>query len=70
MKRSEMLNKIKEIISEVTYENIAKKKAIKILDTIEEMGMVPPVIEDNVKVQELEDGNMFIEIWKWESEDE
>lgn len=42
MKRSEALNIITEIVSEVTYENLAEKRAERILAALEKSGMLPP----------------------------
>lgn len=42
MKRSEMINKIAEIISEVTYPEIALKRAKRILNMMESEGVLPP----------------------------
>jgi hypothetical protein len=42
MKRSEALKLITDIISEVTYENLAEKRAEKVLSALEDAGMAAP----------------------------
>ena len=54
MKRSTILNKITDIISEVCYREIAEIRAARVLDAIEEMGMLPPSIQ-------IEVGDFFLE---------
>ncbi len=44
MRRSAALKIITDIVSEVTYENLAEKRAEKILDALEEAGVSPPKI--------------------------
>lgn len=42
MKKSKAIKIISNIISEVTYKELAEKRAIRILDELEELGMLPP----------------------------
>lgn len=44
MKRSEMIEKITDIISELSYRELAEKRAKRIMDMLEEKGMLPPII--------------------------
>lgn len=62
MKRSEALGLITEIISEVTYENLAEKRAEKILTALEKAGMTPPpylFVDGDI-------GTKFVEEWEEE----
>jgi hypothetical protein len=42
----------------------------RILNALENSGMMPPSKEGVIKIQELENGELCIPIWEWESEDE
>lgn len=74
MKRSEMLSKIASVI--INYNEahciINRDKAMKMAETVlqiqEEVGMLPPVNQGSIKIEEGEDGELFIPIWKWENE--
>ncbi len=55
MRRSEALKIITDIISEVTYENLAEKRAERILTKLEEAGMLPPLNENNYHYEDRED---------------
>lgn len=79
MKRSEVLNIITEIVSEVTYEKLAEERAERILSALEKAGIAPPEalipVEDPYEI--LAPGcfqNTYGEFcWierKWESEAE
>ena len=46
------------------------KNADVILTTLEHAGMMPPpATEEVIKIQELENGELCIPIWGWESEE-
>ena len=45
------------------------KNADVILTTLEHAGMMPPAKEGVIKIQELENGELCIPIWEWESEE-
>jgi hypothetical protein len=45
------------------------KNADVILTTLEHAGMMPPAKEGVIKIQELENGELCIPIWGWESEE-
>lgn len=45
------------------------KNADVILSTLEHAGMMPPSKEGVIKIQELENGELCIPIWEWESEE-
>lgn len=42
MNRSQAVKIISDIICEVTYKELAEKRAIRILDELEKVGMLPP----------------------------
>jgi hypothetical protein len=42
----------------------------KLLEMMEQNGMLPPADEGNVKIEEGEDGQLYIPIWRWEDEEE
>lgn len=68
MKKSQALGLITEIVSEVTYEALAKKRAEKILAALEEAGMLPP---ETVRYTEQENGNTLCNPENsWDPEDE
>lgn len=74
MKRSEAIQIIKDIFCEVTYDNIADKRAEKVLKKLEEAGMKPPSLKNTIfhtnntiPLKEVED---LIFSHKWEPEDE
>lgn len=68
MKRSFALGLITEIVSEVTYENLAEKRAEKILAALEKAGMLPT---ETVRYTEQENGNtLCIPENSWDPEDE
>lgn len=60
MKKSEAIKIISDIIETVTYDNIAKKRAVTILEELEKAGMRPPGREW---------GNYFVSN-SWEPENE
>ena len=41
----------------------------KLLEMMEKHGMLPPADEGNVKIEEGEDGQLYIPIWRWEDEE-
>lgn len=65
VKRSEAIKLITDIISEVTYPELAKKRAKKVLDALEGAGMLPPSYTFNSTVPHPFNGD---EINDWESE--
>lgn len=65
MKRSEVLDCIKEVFCEVTYDNLAEKRSNKLLKKLEDLGMLPP----GIPVFNA-DGSYRESINIWENEDE
>lgn len=65
MKRSEAIQIIKDIFCEVTYDNIAEKRAEKVLMKLEEIGMLPPKHKSTTKILEEVD-NGYGRFWKIE----
>ena len=70
MKRSEMLERLHLIINSRLYQDyqFSTEELSDVLKEIEDVGMLPPAVEDNIKIEEGKDGELFIPIWKWESE--
>lgn len=42
----------------------------KLLEMMEQKGMAPPANEGSIKIEEGEDGQLFIPIWRWEDEND
>lgn len=70
MKRSEMIERLHLIINSRLYQDyqFSTEELSDVLKEIEDVGMLPPAVEDSIKIEEGKDGELFIPIWKWESE--
>jgi hypothetical protein len=66
MKRS---NFIKLALNHTSNTLFVNEEQVKVaIELFEQLGMVPPVTEGSVKIEEGENGEMFIPIWRWEEE--
>ena len=72
MKRSEALHNIANVLrltgNHYCDDGRDEQDAERILKRIEAIGMLPPAVEDSIKIEEGENGELFIPIWKWENE--
>lgn len=70
MKRSEMVERLHLIINSRLYQDyqFSTEELSDVLKEIEAIGMLPPAVEDSIKIEEGKDGELFIPIWKWENE--
>jgi hypothetical protein len=70
MKRSEMIERLHLIINSRLYQDyqFSTEELSDVLKEIEDVGMLPPAVEGSIKIEEGEDGELFIPIWKWENE--
>lgn len=68
MKRSEIIKKA--LNHELNTVCVNEAQVERMLEIFEKLGMIPPSKEGVIKIQELENGELCIPIWEWESEDE
>lgn len=69
MKRSEALEEIRKILAMNGKDNGMGELEEALLHTMEVLGMLPPANEGSIKIEEGEDGQLFIPIWRWEEEE-
>jgi hypothetical protein len=73
MKRSEMERLLEQQLKEEHALDFLgdspRVVAKEILHFLESKGMMPPATEGVIKIQELENGELCIPIWGWESEE-
>lgn len=67
MKRSEMLEIIRAVISAPRVRFDARTIAEDVLSAIEELGMLPPTLTGYAEVEEHEN-ELIVKLWGWESE--
>jgi hypothetical protein len=66
MKRNAMKRRILNVLKNWQGSALTMETADEILKKCEDSGMLPPVVEGKVKVQENKDGSLFVSIWEWE----
>jgi hypothetical protein len=68
MKRSEIIKKA--LNHELNTVCVNEAQVESMLELFEKLGMMPPpATEGVIKIQELENGELCIPIWGWESEE-
>lgn len=69
MKRSKAVEEIRKILAMNGKDDGMGELEEALLHTVESIGMLPPANEGSIKIEEGEDGQLFIPIWRWEEEE-